>query len=606
MYKSPDASLSLKCDRRSFLTAALTGATLYSPRAGARSAKRPNVILILTDDQGYGDVACNGNPYLHTPNMDRIASDGVRFNRFHVSPLCAPTRATLLTGRYHIRCGTHWVTSGRETMRTDETTIAKALKPAGYRTALFGKWHLVEHYPYVPYAQGFDEFVGFRTGNCLTYFDAVLERNGKPLQSNGYITDFLTDEALSFIERNRTEPFFLYLPYNAPHTPYQMPEEYYFKYRRMKLPPETAGVYGMIERVDENIGRLLKQLDDLGLADNTIIFFVGDNGPNGHRYNGGLRAAKGSAYEGGTRVPFFVRWPGKLPTGQSVNQIAAHIDVYPTILDLCGVAQPQALPIDGRSLRPLLEGNSQEWPDRRIHIFDWRPERPTEMYPGAVRTQRYNLIDGRELYDLSQDIGEQNDIASLHPDIVKELRSQYEQTFQQASKAHGFVRLPIPVGYWEENPVTLPATQCWLEMASPRHSSGKLRYFIGPAGFAHDWITNWTSRDDSAVWDVDVVAAGKYEISLVYRCSFSDVGSTVQVAVAGRSATGTVTQPVSMSMKPHRNLLEAEVYPVMNWGELHLGALDLPQGPSCLEVRALTVKGSTVMDLSSVRLKRIG
>jgi len=219
--------------------------------------------------------------------------------------------------------------------------------------------------------------------------------------------------------------------------------------------------------------------------------------------------------------------------------------------------------------------------------------------------QQYNLIDGHELYDLIEDPGEQHDISSQHPELVKELRAKYEETFQQASKVHGFVRLPIPVGYWEENPVTLPAAQCCLEMASPTHCSGNLKYFITPSGFAHDWLTNWTSLEDAALWDVDVVAAGRYEVSLKYLCPASDVGSTVRVTAAGRSVTGTITQPTSMSLKPHRNLMEADVYPVMNWAEVYLGTLDLPKGITRLEVRALTKKGKTVMDLSGARLKRV-
>jgi len=383
-----------------------------------------------------------------------------------------------------------------------------------------------------------------------------------------------------------------------------LPEEYYYKYRSMNLTEETAAVYGMVERIDENIGRLLNKLDELRLSENTVIFFLTDNG-GGHRYNAGLRGTKGTVYEGGTRTAFFVRWPGRLQRGQRASQIAAHIDVFPTILDLCGVAQPKGLPIDGLSLRRLLEGNSQGWPDRLIYTFNWQPSRPTDIYPGAVRSQRYNLIDGNQLYDLTQDPGEQNDVSSQRPALVNELRSRYEEMFQQASKERGFVRLPIPVGYWEENPVLLPAPQSCLEMVSPKRCSGNLKFFISPAGFAHDWITNWTSLEDSAVWDLDVVAGGRYEISLSYLCPASDVGSTVQVTAAGRSVEGTITQPTSMSMKPHRNLLMADRYPVMNWAELQMGALDLPKGPTRLEVRALVKKGKIVMDLRAVLLKRL-
>ena len=246
---------------------AATAAGALTPRAARPAARRPNVVLVMTDDQGYGDLSCHGNPHLRTPNIDAFAKQSVEFNRFYVSPVCAPTRSSLLTGRYNLRCGVYGVTTGFETMRTEEVTLAEALRGAGYRTALFGKWHLGEHYPYVPHAQGFDEFVGFRTGHWLNYFDPPLERNGKPIRGRGFITDVFTDEATAFMERNRERPFFLYLAYNAPHSPFQVPDRYYERFRNNKeLAPETAVVYGMVENLDENIGRLLRRVDELELA----------------------------------------------------------------------------------------------------------------------------------------------------------------------------------------------------------------------------------------------------------------------------------------------------------------------------------------------------
>lgn len=303
--------------------------------AGEQSAKKdamPNIVLILTDDQGWGDLGMHGNQWLSTPNTDRIATEGAQFERFFVSPLCAPTRASLLTGRYHLRTGTASVTGGLETMRSEEITIAEALKAAGYATACFGKWHNGEHYPENPSGQGFDEFFGFCAGHWRNYFDPILEKNGQPVNTTGFITNIITDSALSFIERNQDRPFFCYIPYNAPHEPFQVSDRYFDVYKAKGLDDRTAAIYGMCENMDMNIGRILKTLEKLGLDENTIVIFATDNGPNGQRYNGGMKGTKGSVDEGGVRAPLFIRWPAKIKPGTLVKQLSAHIDIFPTIL----------------------------------------------------------------------------------------------------------------------------------------------------------------------------------------------------------------------------------------------------------------------------------
>jgi arylsulfatase A len=561
----------------------------------AYGARRPNVVLIMSDDQGYGDLSLHGNPHLATPNLDRLAGQGVEFTRFYVSPVCAPTRAGLLTGRYHLRSGVHGVTTGRETMRTTEVTLAGALRGAGYRTALMGKWHLGEHYPHVPHARGFDEFIGFRTGHWTEYWDTMLERNGKPYPTKGYIADVFTDEAIRFVEANASRPFFLYAAYNTPHAPYMAPEKHWDHFRRMDLPAQVASVYSMVANLDENIARLMATLERLRLTEDTIVIFLTDNGPNGQRYTAGLRGAKGSVYEGGVRVPFFLRWPGKVRAGLKIDEIAGAIDVLPTVLDLCGVRRTAGPPLDGVSLKPLIDERPNPHPDRML--FTWRGGREQgAMYPGAVRTKRFNLINGAELYDMEADPGEKNNIAGRHPEVASRLRSAYEAWFRKAADECGFRRPVIPVGYAEENPVRLPAPQAYL--------SGELRYAKG-TGFAHEWITNWKRAEDSVHWEVDVVRPGRYEITLRYLCPAGSEGSTLRLAAAGKQLEARIQKATPMEPFLHRDLIPRPEVPQMSWETLGFGTLDLPAGRMQIRIEASPKAGSAVMDLDSISLKRL-
>lgn len=563
----------------------------------AAPPRRPNVLLILTDDQGYGDLSLHGNPYLKTPNLDRLAGQGVEFTRFYVSPVCAPTRASLLTGRYHLRTGVHGVTHGRETMRTEEVTLAEALGEAGYRTALYGKWHLGEHYPYVPHAQGFEEFIGFRTGHWMNYFDTELERNGKPYPTRGYITDVLTEHAVRYLEAHRREPFFLYLAYNAPHSPFQVPERYFRPFKAMGLDNATAAVYAMVTNLDENIGRLMHRLEELGLAEETIVIFLTDNGPNGRRFVSGLRARKGAVYEGGIRAPFFIRWPGRLPEGRKLGQMAAHIDLYPTLLELCGVKPPPGPELDGSSLVPLLKGDGSGWPDRMFFTHQTARNREGQPYPGAVRTSRFSLINGTELYDLQADPGEKINVAGDHPDEARRLRAAYEAWFETAGRQCGFTRRPIPVGYREEDPVTLPAPQSYF--------TDGLSFHGGP-GWAHDWLTGWTDTRDYAWWEVEVVREGEFDVALRYLCPKSSVGAKILVEAPGAKLEAAVSEPTSMEPRPALAVFDEPGYPIMDFGRLAVGRIRLAAGRARIAVKALSKPGERVMDLKELILTRLG
>jgi len=554
------------------------------------------VILIVADDQGYGDIGSHGNQFLKTPNLDKLARDGVELTRFHACPVCAPTRSSLMTGRYHLRSNVHGVTAGREMMSLSETTVADKLRAAGYRTALFGKWHLGMHYPYVPHGRGFEDFIGFRTGHFIDYFDPLLEHNGKPLQEKGYITEILTDHAIGYMEQKRQDPFFLYLAYNVPHMPYMVPPRYWDEYSKMDLPKPTAAAYALTACMDDNIGRLLKRLSELSLEKDTVVFFMSDNGPNGQRYNNGLHGTKGSVYEGGTREPFFARWPGRFKAGAKVDRIASAIDLHPTILDLCGVSSAAGLPLDGRSLKPLLTGSTAEWPDRALFVHGERPANPSSMFPGAIRTQNFNLVNGVELYNVTDDPGERTDIAARYPEEAKRLRAAYEKWFQDVLPPGGFKRLPLPVGYAEENPASLTAPEA--------HLSRGLAYY-GDHGYAWDWVTKWTSLEQSVSWDVDVHQAGDYEIALEYLCPASSTGAEIEVNAGQSQVRGTITEPTPMDPVVMRDVVPRTEVPKMHWKTLRLGNLQLAKGPVKLTVRPLSKPGAVVMDLNRILLTRL-
>jgi len=462
----------------------------------AAAAGRPNVILIMTDDQGYGDLGVHGNPLIKTPHLDDLARQSVEMEYFYVSPVCAPTRASLMTGRYNYRTGVTDTFLGRAMMHADEVTLAEMLREEGYRTAIFGKWHLGDCYPMRPIDQGFEESL-VHTGGGLcqpagppdnSYFDPSLLHNGKRVQTTGYCSDVYMDGVIEFVKRHRREPFFVYLPFNCPHGPFQVSDEYLKPYEALGMKPDdfpalghvrptvpdnTAAVFGMVENIDDNVGRLLETLAGLDLSENTIVIFLTDNGPNGLRYDAGMKAAKGSTYEGGIRTAFFVRWPARLEPGRKIDRIAAHIDVVPTLLEACGVAPPEDVRLDGRSLLPLWEARQVDWPDRTL-FFQWhRGDAPVAYQKCAVRSQGYKLVNTRdvkpgtrpegvpfELYDMQADPLEMKDVAAEHPEIVAGMRRQYDAWLADVSRDHGYEAPRILIGT-EQEPATILTRQDW-------------------------------------------------------------------------------------------------------------------------------------------------
>jgi arylsulfatase A-like enzyme len=536
--------------RRSFLA----GAAATPLRPGARQASRPNVVLIVTDDQGYGDLSLHGNPYLKTPHLDRIATEGVRFTQFQVSPVCSPTRASLMTGRYNYRTGVVDTYLGRSLMHPDEVTLAELLSRQGYRTGLFGKWHLGDNYPMRPIDQGFQVALYHNGGGIGQpsdppdnhYFDPILQDNGKRVRVKGYCTDIFFGRALEFIEAGRSQPFFAYIATNAPHTPLEVAEELAAPYRTLGLDDTTARIYGMVKNIDDNVGRLLERLARLGLDENTIVIFLSDNGPQQDRFNAGLRGRKGSVYQGGIQVPFFLRWPRMVQPGGRVGAIAAHIDVFPTLLEACGVALPADRRIDGRSLLPWIRGRNPIWPERTLFAQWHRGDQPEPFRNAAVRTSRYKLIDGRELYDLAADPGEQRDLAADNPKLVARLRAAYERWFADVLATRGYAPPRIYVGTPHENPVIL-TRQDWR--------GPKASWEVSGLGY----------------WEVDVRSGGRYEILLrlfpapaAGRARFRLNNLDLEQPVAA-GATECRFSPVALEAGPGR----AE--PVLEYGDRQVG-----------------------------------
>lgn len=414
------------------------------------SDQRPNVVLVITDDQGYGDLACHGNPVIQTPNLDRLHSQSVRLTDFHVDPTCAPTRAALMTGRYSTRTGVWHTIMGRSILAADEITMADVFAHNGYATGIFGKWHLGDSYPFRPQDRGFQESLVCGGGGVTQtpdfwgndYFDDVYYHNGQPKRFPGYCTDVFFDNALSFIEANRNKPFFAYVATNAPHSPYLVPDRYSELYRQTGVPAPRDKFWGMISNIDENVGRLLARLEQLGLADDTIVIFMTDNGtaagyraaggkPSG--FNAGMRGTKGSEYDGGHRVPCFWRWPKKLGEPREIDALTAHLDILPTLIDLCGLEPPRELKLDGVSLAAALEEDA-EIPKRTLFVHSQRVEHPEKWRQCSVMTPRWRLVNGKELYDVQADPGQARDVAADHADVVHALREAYENWFLDISE----------------------------------------------------------------------------------------------------------------------------------------------------------------------------
>jgi arylsulfatase A-like enzyme len=597
------------------LVGGLPLALLSSPAIAAdnSSPTRPNIVVILSDDQGWGDLSVHGNKNLSTPNIDSIARDGALFDRFYVCPVCSPTRCEFLTGRYHPRGGIWSTSSGGERLNLDEKTIGDTFKAAGYATAAYGKWHNGAQYPYHPNARGFDDYYGFCSGHWGDYFNPPLEHNGDLVRGNGFIIDDLADHAIEFIAKHRSEPFFCYVPFNTPHTPLQVPDQFYDKFAKADLPmradppakgagkgagkgnqedlAKTRAVMAMCENIDWNVGRILAKLDELKLADNTIVLYFCDNGPNTHRWNGGMKGRKGSTDEGGVRSPLVIRWPGKIPAGTQVRQISGAIDLLPTLASLAGVRVVSEKPLDGRDISPLLTGSAPSLPDRMI-FSHWAGK-------VSVRTQQYRLDMAGKLFDMVKDPGQKSPITD-QPEVAARLQAAVESWTKELvaplATNEKDVR-PFPVGY-RQFPIT------WLPARDAVESGTIERSSKAPNC---SYFTHWTSPDDRITWDVEVATTGRYEAVVYYTCPASDVGSTIELSFgdAKVSAPVTVAHDPPLRGKEHdRASRDAESY-VKDFAPLQLGVVELKQGRGPLTLRAPKIVGKQAIDMRTVWLKLI-
>ncbi len=528
----------------------------------------PNVILIITDDQGYGDLGSHGNPYIRTPNLDQFAANSIRFTNFYVCPVCAPTRASLMTGRYHIRTGVWDTYNGGAIMATEEVTIAELFRDNGYHTGIYGKWHLGDNYPFRPQDQGFNESLVHRGGGMgqvgdvanyfhfdSSYFNPMLLKNGKEVEKEGYCSDIFTDEAIRFIEQHHESPFFLYLSFNAPHTPLQLPDKYERMYADLILDsaayqikgypiPEmkknhiqsAKRVYGMVSNIDDNLGRLFYTIEQAGIKDNTIIIFLTDNGPQQVRYTAGLRGRKGSVYEGGIRVPSFWSLPGKHLKPRSIEIPAAHIDILPTLIELCNLNPLEELSVDGKSLLPLLRNEEVSWRDRPL-FFHWQRGYPEPYRNIAVRKGDYKLvghtgpssdISNFELFNIKNDPWEMDNIILKEPETASALKENFDQYYEEIIHSPNLKPQWIRIGTGNENPVIL------------NRNDAK-----GPPGI-------WAQKQIFGYWDIHVMHPGPYDITFHFHHYLTDPGRMVLKA-------GTVqkTEPVSDST---RQILMKNIY----------------------------------------------
>ncbi len=567
---------------------------------GSFAAERPNVIVILTDDQGWGDLSLNGNTNLATPNIDSIGRLGARFDRFYVCPVCSPTRAEFLTGRYHPRGGVYSTSQGGERLNLGERTIADVFRAAGYKTAAFGKWHNGMQYPYHPVARGFDEFYGYCSGHWGDYFSPPLERNGEIVSGDGYLVDDFTDNAIEFIERNADHQFFLYMPMPTPHAPMQVPDEYWDRMQDKPLemqaragdkedPDFTRAALAMVECIDSNVGRLLRKLDELELAGDTIVVFFCDNGPNSYRWNGGMKGRKGSTDEGGVRSPLFISWPGKIKAGRLVTQIGGAIDLLPTLADLAGVPLVGTKPLDGVTLEPLLSGEAGSIPNRMI-FSHWSKR-------VSVRTQHYRLDHRGKLYDMVADPEQARDVTSKHPEVAQEL-----QTYVDRWKAEMLPGLrdddrPFPIGHPD-----FPWTQLPARDGVPH---GNIQRSAKAPNCSY--FTNWKSTDDKITWPVEVLAGGNFEVQMYYACPESDLGAEVELSLGGSKLQARVTEandPPARGDENDRVSRRTESL-VKDFRPMSLGTIKLAPGRGELTLRATRIAGESAPEMRLLMFRRV-
>ncbi len=563
------------------MTAWISFALVLSPAAmtmaAANPAKRPNVLIVLTDDQGYGDFSCHGNPILKTPHLDKLHDESIRFTDFHVCPMCTPTRSQIMTGRDCLTTGAYVVCSGHDLLRQGIPTMADffaagMFADAGYRTGQFGKWHLGGNYPFRPQDRGFQESICFRGFGIVSSSDYWNNdgyndwyfHNGKLQHYQGYCTDVWFREAMRWMKScaARHEPFFVYLPTNAPHGPCWVPKKYSQPYMG-KVKPVIANFFGMIANIDENMARLDAMLKESGLYDNTLLVFMTDNGGTYGVpvWNAGMRGGKTMYYDGGHRVPCFVRWPaGRLRQAGDVAELTQCQDLLPTLVDLCQLQAPKTAHFDGTSLAALLHGNPQpKLADRKLVVQYgiWEEYMGPTKWNCAVMWNKWRLFRGKELYNLATDPGQRKNIAAQHPKIVRALRDHYEQWWARTEPLSREFS-PIHLGSDHESPVYL-GCEDWVapnsahqeEIRAGLNRSGPWHVLVERAGDYQVSFRRWPVEADTAITaglpafegTLGGYPLGKALPIVKARLKVADLDQSKPVAKEDKAATFTVRLP---------------------------------------------------------------
>ena len=559
----------------------------------------PNIVLIVTDDQGWGDLGVNGNQQLQTPNIDKLARDGVQFSRFYVSPVCSPTRAEILTGRYHPRGGVYSTSQGGERLDLDEKTIADVFKSNGYETGAFGKWHNGSQGPFHPNSRGFDEFYGFCSGHWGNYFSPMLERNTEVVKGDGFIIDDLTSKALQFMEQNQTASFFTYLAYNTPHSPMQVPDKWWDKYKDLEMDSthrysskekveKTKAALALCENIDHNVGRIVNKLDSLRLLDNTIIIYMSDNGPNGWRWNDGLKGIKGHTDEGGVRSPFIMHWKGQL-TPRKTEQVASAIDILPTLTDLADIQNGAGKPLDGISLKPVLNGLDDLLEDRNV-FSHWNGK-------VSVRNQRYMMDDANNLFDLLEDPGQMQPIDDATNSVRAALLSAKQEWMNTVLQELDREREEVfPVGYEGSRYTQLPARD-----GVPHGDIVRSNRWPNSSFF-----TNWKAETDSITWDCDILNEGNYQATVYYTCKDLAVGGVLALRQGKNEVQTTITEahdPPFIGVEFDRFKREESFE--KEFKALNIGSLKLEKGLHPLSLTASQIKEEQFIDVRLLVLERI-
>ena len=553
----------------------------------------PNILIILTDDQGWGDLSINGNTNLKTPNIDNIALNGASFERFYVSPVCSPTRAELLSGKFFVRSGVNGVTRGYERMNTDVKLISDFFKGKKYKTGAFGKWHNGSQPPYHPNNRGFDEFYGFTSGHWGNYFDPILEKNGKIIKTEGYINDVITNEAISFIQKSN-KPFLSFISYNTPHSPMQVPDKYFDgkeillkgRYSKRENIEKTKAAMGMIENIDENIGNVVRSLKEKGIYENTIIIFFSDNGPNGNRWNNDLKDRKGSTNEGGVRVPFLIQWPKNIKKGLKIKQISSVLDVFPTLLELTGNKSLNDL--DGMSLKRFLDSPSLLDDERTIFSY-WNNRI-------SARNNNYILDHENNLYDLVEDFSQYNPIEKdNNPHYQKLLNDKNEWLTKVVNPSkEKLTRRPFTINYNTAKYTHLPARDAEI--------NGDLKRSSIHANCS--FIENWKNTNDYIFWEINVLEDGINNIELYYTLEKESVGTEIALEFENQIIKKTIDEfhdPSLLGFEEDK-IKRIESY-TKDFKKIKIGTMSFKKGLSKLKLKTTKKVGKKSIDFRLLILK---